>query len=182
MTLFGSKRQLFDCEIEPDGEGEAGGDALPAVGEPAGPTRRGLNGEGRLPGEMGEGADPEDDENEKGEGGDGDGDAEGEFDAGDVHADEEGVEGGPEERCRDRQAEGALEDRADVAADADDDHGGGEDVLDALGEPRQEAAPGTERGSTEGVRPARMRQRRRELGDRETQTDVHDGDDGRREQ
>ena len=76
MALFSSQGELFDGEVEPEGEGQAIPEALRAVGE----ERSGIAGEVKARCDR----DPIDTERDQGGNGDDEGEAEREFDAVDV--------------------------------------------------------------------------------------------------
>ena len=175
VGLFGGKGKLFDGEVEPDGEGERGQHASPAEGQEDAVAFGRFDVEGELREiEMGQGADPEDEQDRQGQQGDEDGEAERGFHARDVEADEDGVRGQPP---KGGPGGGGAENGAQVAADAHDDDGRCEDVLHVLGQAGDVGAPGPQGRTREGVGAARMRQRSRHLGDAEAEAAVEDGDD-----
>ncbi len=127
---------------------------------------------------MGGRADPEDGEDAQREEGDEHRELEGELDPPDVEAQEDEVAARPPQGC---PSVGGAEDLTEVAADADHDHRGRQDVLHVLGEPRDVRAPRTHGGSREGVGAPGVRQRGGHLRDGEAESQVHDGDDHRRD-
>jgi hypothetical protein len=127
-------------------------------------------------------ADPEDEQDPQGDERDRDGESETCFGSDDVQADEDCVEDQPPEGLRDRPAEQVVEDRSHVAADPHHDDGRREDVLHVLAQAGDEPAPGAHRGAAERIRAAGVGKGGGHLGDRVTETYVHDRDDDRGDQ
>ena len=70
-----------------------------------------------------------------------------------------------------------MKDRAEIASDADDDGGGGEDVLHIFGETGDVSAPWAHGGAGEGISSAGMGERGGHFGDGEAEAGVHRGHD-----
>jgi hypothetical protein len=102
-----------------------------------------------------DGTDEEDREDGERDEGNEDRKAKRQLDAEDVETDEEQVGDRPPAG---RKLGWGFEDRAEVAADADDDDRGGDDILHRLAEAGDKAAPGSHRGAAEAVGTAGVRQ------------------------
>src|SRR5262245_38513032 len=70
-----------------------------------------------------------------------------------------------------------IEDRRQVSANEEDDHGGRQHIFDILRNPGDVAGPGSKRGSREGIGAAGVRQGRAHFRDRIGEAEIHKGDE-----
>ena len=104
----------------------------------------------------------------------------GRFDADDVEGDENGVGYEPPDGGGDVDPGEVVENGAHVAADADNDHCGSQDVFHVLGEAGDEPAPRSHSRPGKGIGAAGVREGGGHLGDGVAHADVHDRDDAGR--